>query len=157
MLKSKFPTENGFFKCGYPLSISDENLAIDARWHEFYSNFFLFCVFCFVFFYSISQPLKTGSFSCVFALVSPPTQIFFHASSVSIMKFICHILPLLDEDIRTKAVSCWLFRPISTPFFLPVPSLMPFPALLHLHVWLQADPSSEVTKPQSGHCAAVLA
>lgn len=129
-----------FFKCRCPLPISDKNLAIDARWPEFWSDGVLF-------FYSVSQLLKTGSFTCFFALVSPPTQVLFHASSVSITKFICHILPLLDEDIQMKAVSFGLFRPISTRFFLPIPPLMLFPALLHSHVWVQTDPSSEVAKP----------
>lgn len=119
-------------------------------------------VFCFsIPFLSCSRQAVLPVF---FALVSPPTQIFFHASSISITKFICHILPLLDEDIQMKAVSFRLFRPISTHIFLPVPPLMLFPALLHSHVRVQTDPSSEVSKPQPtgawtqcGHVGLLLA
>lgn len=82
------------------------------------------------------------------ALVFPSTQIFFHTSSISVTKSVCHILPLLDEEIQMKAVSFGLFRPISTRVFLPVPPLTLFPMLLHSHVRVQADPSSEVAKPQ---------
>lgn len=129
MLKPKFATKKEFFKYRCPLPISSRNLAADAGWHVFWSD-------CFLVFYFISQLLKTGVFTHVFALVSPPTQIFFHASSISITKFVCHILPLLDKDIQMKAVSFGLSRPISTHVFLPVPPRMLFPMLLGSHVWV---------------------
>lgn len=79
--------------------------------------------------------------------------------SVSIAKFVCHILPLLDEEIQMKAVSFRLFRPILVHFFLP---FYPSDAISHSLIFMfgygqtQAQRWPSPRQLEAGHDVAML-